>query len=257
MTVDEAKICIVFGQVRFDCLTHAELNELMNISSVKSNCKNLSKDQMRKRQFSLDDFIFEIDAKPRQLTASTTANALTNHVLTQNRFLGSGTFSRVYEIDTERVVKFSWDWDTLVLLKRLGDNSPFFPKVHEIFNGIQAMDERERKYFAAVVERLYIATPKWVFDMVGFYRRPWPAVSSMQSMMRLLALKHAILTATIQVDEQFRIGLAEAIGMLAEECRDHDVVADLRADANVMTRADGHVVISDPAHPRRCMPDDY
>jgi|GEM_PF-3672791 len=212
---------------------------------------------MRERQLSLDDFVFDIDTKPRQLTASKNANPLTNDVLAQNRFLGSGTFSRIYEIDAERIVKFSWDWDTLVLLKRLGDKSPFFPKVHEILDDVQATDERDRKYFAAVVERLHYTTPKWVFDMVSFYRSPWPAVSSMQSMMRLLALKHAISTGGIQVDEQIRIGLAEAIGMLADECRDHDFVADLRADANVMTRADGHVVIADPAHPRRSMPDDY
>ena len=119
---------------------------------------------MRGKQVTLEDFEFSQDRRVKRLTPLKGASSRTIQALTQNLYIGSGTFSRVYEINPAEVVKFSWNLETLQLLRRLGDKSSFYPKVHEIYVDEQAEDERGRIYYAAVVEKLYQDTPNWVFD---------------------------------------------------------------------------------------------
>ena len=201
---------------------------------------------------SLSDIIFCLSRRESVLTPLSGATALTVDTLTKKSCIGSGTFSRVYGNGPLQVIKFSWDFDTLMLLKRLGDQSTYFTKVYDVIKD-QAVDEDGKTYHAAIVERLRKDIPSWVRSLVDFYRQPWRAESGFQSFQRLVGLKYQILTSQIYVEPGHAEGLAEAIGLLAEECRVNQFIADLRTETNIMTRSGGQIVISDPAHPQKRM----
>lgn len=217
----------------------------------------MNDDDDNNKELSLDDFEFVSEPLNRQLTPLSGIGQEPAMALDKGQFIGSGTFCRVYALSETKVVKFSWDLETLQLLQRLAEKSPFFPVVYDLHLEEQAENERGVKYYAAVVERLHPAPPKWTFDLVTHYRQPWPAVSCHQSAIRLHKVRHQVLTGKIVVDPALATGLAEALGLLSDECMTNQFVADLRTDTNIMSRSDGHVVISDPAHPQKYMPDDY
>lgn len=206
-----------------------------------------------KSQISLE---LQMSAQENRLIPLEGIQERASHALDRGRLIGFGTFSQVYEVDEDEVVKFSWDQESLLVLQRLGEKSPFFPKVHVIFSGAQAEDKEGTRYFAAALERLKPRIPKWVFEVVGFYSQPFPADSASQARVRLLGLRQEILTGRIYVNPSVAKGLADAFDLLAEECWTKQLVADLRTDTNFMSREDGHVVISDPAHPQKYMQDD-
>lgn len=167
-----------------------------------------------------------------------------------DNFLGSGAFSRVYAIDDDRVLKCSYDLTSLQIMQRLGSRSNYFPRVDLLLEH-QACDDEDIVFHAAVVERLQEGYPLWISSIVDAYRQHFPAEteSPNSSYLRLLGVGWRIKNGDIVVPPSDIAPLSDAMRILAEECLPLCCVADLRAEVNFMMRADGQIVIADPAHP--------
>jgi hypothetical protein len=201
----------------------------------------------------------EMDAEWRQLQMEYAANhrlvalpssdALTQAVLADgiHNYLGSGSFSYVYAIDENRVLKLSRDWTTLKVMDALQAGSSRFPRVERLMQN-QA-EFGDAIYHAAVVERLEDAFPVWVHSIVDGYRQPFKVSSAASARMRLNAVSLEIANGSIVVPNKDVAPLSEAMRLLAEICWAEKCIADLRYEGNFMMRKNGEVVISDPAHP--------
>jgi hypothetical protein len=188
-------------------------------------------------------------ASQYRLTATPNCDQLVYATLRDgvNNFLGSGSFSRVYAIDDDRVLKCSYDLTSLQIMQKLCSRSNYFPRVDLLLEH-QACDG-DVVFHAAVVERLQEGYPRWVRSIVDGYRAPFPADSPNSSHLRLLGVGWRIESGNIVVPPSDVAPLSEAMRILAEECLSWRCVADLRTEVNFMMRADGQVVIADPAHP--------
>lgn len=163
------------------------------------------------------------------------------------RFLNKGSFSRVYVVDNERVLKFCCDLPSLQIMERLGVQSRFFPRVDAILED-QACDG-EQIYHAAIVERLQEGYPVWMRSVIDGYRQPFRADSPNFANGRLLQVSFSILAGDIVVPPGDVQELAAAMRLLAGECLKGACLADLRTEVNIMLRPCGQAVIADPTHP--------
>lgn len=188
-------------------------------------------------------------AAKNQLVALPNSDPLVQAVLSDgvSNFLDNGGFSRVYAIDDHRVLKVSRDLPSLQVMAALCSRSTRFPCVDSIFEN-QARDDEE-VYHAAVVERLEEGYPVWVRSVVDGYRQPFRANSSRFAHARLLQVSLEIASGDIVVPLRDVEPLSAAMRILAEECLARRLIADLRYEGNFMMRANGEVVIADPAHP--------
>ncbi len=186
-----------------------------------------------------------------------TSSELTIKTLRDRDFLGSGTFSHVYGIDDCQVLKLSWDLESLHVLKRLADQSDYFPKVFEIAENQAKNDNDSMLFHSAVVERLANGRPEWVDGLVNEYRNPWRVEGSGEAFIRLTKISYKVKCGDLDVAPGHADGLAAALAILAKECLESGLIADLRTNLNFMTRQNGTVVIADPAHPMRYMSGGY
>jgi hypothetical protein len=164
-----------------------------------------------------------------------------------SNFLGSGSFSRVYVIDDQRVLKLSRDLASLKVMAALCSRSSCFPRIDLILES-QASDD-DSVYHAAVVERLEEGYPEWIRAVVDGYRQPFRADSGRFAHARLLDVSLRIAAGDIVVPLGAIEPLSAAMRILAEECLTNRLIADLRYEGNFMMRVNGDVVIADPAHP--------
>jgi hypothetical protein len=166
----------------------------------------------------------------------------------ENLYLGHGTFSRVFSMGNDRVIKFTRDKRNFELLQRLADKSPYFPRVEAIWSD-QAHDERGFIYHAAIIERLVECKPKWVNKIVDSYRSPNHCHLPIEASHRLLDICKGIDDGSIILPEHESNDFKAALKILAAECISEQLLPDLRTSTNFMTRMDGHLVMADPAHP--------
>lgn len=188
-------------------------------------------------------------AADHRLVALPDSDALTQAVLADGiyNYLGSGSFSYVYVIDENRVLKLSRDWTTLKVMDALQARSPRFPRVERLMQNQAEFDGTV--YHAAVVERLEDAFPVWVRSVVDGYRQPSRVSSAASARMRLNAVSLEVANGDIVVPDKDVAEISEAMRLLAEICWAEKCIADLRYEGNFMMLKNGEVVISDPAHP--------
>jgi hypothetical protein len=185
-----------------------------------------------------------------RLTTLPLCNPLVRAILDDgvDNFLGHGSFSRVYAIDVERVLKFTRDLTSLKIMQKLCARSNYFPRVDALLEQ-QACDSEGTVYHAAIVERLEEGCPEWIRSVVDGYRLPDRADSPGLVHARLLKISYSIASGDIVAPPADVAPFSAAMRILAEECLAWRCLADLRTDLNFMMRADGQVVVADPAHP--------
>lgn len=168
-----------------------------------------------------------------------------------NSQIGQGAFSYIYAYDEGRVMKFSQHIENLTLLAELSEKSPHYPVVSAIYEN-QAQDYENANYHAAIIEKLIDHRPDWVDNIiVTAFRARVRILTGVDSSTRLLEMSNGILTGKLRIPDNCRESFSEALALLGAACKEKGLVADFRHDLNFMTRADGTVVIADPAHHER------
>ena len=197
-------------------------------------------------------FIEEVrkeSAAQKTLTALSTSDPMIQAILAtgKDNFINSGGYSRVYVLDSLRVIKFCWDLPSLKIMERLGTQSRYFPRVDLVLEA-QARDGNVI-YHAAIVERLHEGYPVWMRSLIDGYRHPFRADTPFFANGRLLQMSSMILAGNIVVPPAEVQDLAAAMRLLAKECLENGCLADLRTEFNIMIRPGGQAVIADPTHP--------
>lgn len=171
-------------------------------------------------------------AADRRLVALPGSDALTQEILADGVYnqLGHGSFSRVYAIDENWVLKLSRDWTTLKVMEALQARSSRFPRIQRLMENQAEYDGCV--YHAAIVERLEDGFPIWVRSVVDGYRQPFRANSASSASMRLRHVSFLVSNGDIVVPPTDMEPLSSALQALAAVCWLEKCIADLRYEGN-------------------------